>query len=489
MKHTNPSPQRQREYALYRYVKALERGDFETVMAILEQAEHDSILSQMITDISVLDAQTTSELQRSATINSTNGQDTHLVSSRNGQSPKLNHFQKDKMMTTQMSHWQEKKVIPPRSNPLASALMVILISVVVGGLLLTITTSRQSLVAPIVQPATPEPLSEIITPENIDQLVELVTIPKNGAPLSRVAFSPDSSLIAYEDHQKQIQVWNVGTQTAGQTFPAPEMLAQGRILVFSPDGKKLAANGEAEIIIWDLETAASVTLNSPLVMWQLGTFPSRMAFSADGKMFYRIMCGHSSDAEYTCDRLDVYGWDTVSGERSVYLMNPTPSKPDAFPLAAANLWVQGDANGQIIVRDLTSGATSSVLLYKGAAVALLGGSSDGTLVSVVDAVPSLKIFNVQTSNLVMESSLKDQAYAVRLMAFSPDNQLLATIGAPGDTSVQFWDVEAAAPIHSLTATDNNHLLSAAFSPDGRLLMTDSNDDSIRIWGVKAAPKL
>ena len=37
------STQRQREYALYRYVKALERGDFEGVAAVLKQAERDEV--------------------------------------------------------------------------------------------------------------------------------------------------------------------------------------------------------------------------------------------------------------------------------------------------------------------------------------------------------------------------------------------------------------------------------------------------------------
>jgi hypothetical protein len=45
--------QRAREKAVYRYTSALERGDFETVAAILAQAEIDTDLERMIVEVNV----------------------------------------------------------------------------------------------------------------------------------------------------------------------------------------------------------------------------------------------------------------------------------------------------------------------------------------------------------------------------------------------------------------------------------------------------
>lgn len=49
------SPQRARERALFLYRNALERGDFDAVMAVLKLAERDSVLLQMIEEMAELD--------------------------------------------------------------------------------------------------------------------------------------------------------------------------------------------------------------------------------------------------------------------------------------------------------------------------------------------------------------------------------------------------------------------------------------------------
>jgi hypothetical protein len=51
-KHNDePLRQRAREKAVHRYTSALEQGDFETVAAVLAQAEHDAELERMIVEV------------------------------------------------------------------------------------------------------------------------------------------------------------------------------------------------------------------------------------------------------------------------------------------------------------------------------------------------------------------------------------------------------------------------------------------------------
>jgi hypothetical protein len=40
-----------RQKALYRYSRALERGDFDTITAVLREAEHDPMLEQMLVEV------------------------------------------------------------------------------------------------------------------------------------------------------------------------------------------------------------------------------------------------------------------------------------------------------------------------------------------------------------------------------------------------------------------------------------------------------
>ena len=70
------------------------------------------------------------------------------------------------------------------------------------------------------------------------------------------------------------------------------------------------------------------------------------------------------------------------------------------------------------------------------------------------------------------------------MAFSPDGTLLAT--ASNDGTARIWDLTAGTDPHH---PGRPHRLGAgvAFSPDGTLLATASDDGTARIWDLAAAP--
>src|SRR5215211_8179611 len=80
----------------------------------------------------------------------------------------------------------------------------------------------------------------------------------------------------------------------------------------------------------------------------------------------------------------------------------------------------------------------------------------------------------------ISTQLTGHTYPVEKVAFSPDGELLAS--ASDDGTVRFWDV-GSEKSHGQPLTHTAPVWDVAFSPDGELLASASDDKTVRLWDV------
>ena len=106
---------------------------------------------------------------------------------------------------------------------------------------------------------------------------------------------------------------------------------------------------------------------------------------------------------------------------------------------------------------------------------------------------TLTLWDIATgkSRRTLTGPAETQLYA---NTFSPDARTLATGTGPGPNEgaytywVTLWDVATGKTLHKM-AGHEDAILSAAFTPDGRTLVTGSQDETLHVWNVSTGQQL
>jgi WD40 repeat protein len=189
-----------------------------------------------------------------------------------------------------------------------------------------------------------------------------------AGPVSGVAFSPDGKLLAIADNTLAVQLWLVATgkllatleidqmdKLLGGLMPLP-LLIQLQVpefvkrketfarVVFSPDGKTLAAAGpDRRIALWDVasrwERRQYSLPNETEPAWQ----GSNLAFSPDGKTLVTTSWG----------REPIRLWEVATGREIRRFEGQERIRALAFSHDGTTLTTGGDADHAALVWDVT----------------------------------------------------------------------------------------------------------------------------------------
>jgi len=298
-----------------------------------------------------------------------------------------------------------------------------------------------------------------------------------GVRVSAVAFTPDGKLLAFSAGDA-IHLYESGTGKELRRLKTPD----GGVLIFSPDGKTLAALARNQRLrLWETATGKELhqlgDANPPRTTGGFAFLSSFTApetrglgFSPDGR---QIAAASGSTVRI---------WETATGKEVPLL--------DGHRKALSAIAVSG--NGKVVV---SWGADRVIRRWDAATgrsrgtfpapprTTLAALSHDGRTIALANADNTIRLYDTDGKEL---HRMKGHASAA--LAFAPDGKVLASRGR-ADSTIRLYDVPRGAQLRQIAIQAVNNPAAGnvlviggsggppeagpglAFSPDGKLLVT------------------
>lgn len=341
-----------------------------------------------------------------------------------------------------------------------------------------------------------------------------VRLKKNTVPGEPLAFSADQRTFCtfpdkrYRPDNSRLLFCSTDTGAVQREFKITPV-RDGRFAraVFAPDGTSLAlADGGAQVRILDVRTGKDLRFFIAPVSTRDTEFTS-LCFSRDGKVLlagadsgfigrYEIASGKELPAleGHPADRvtsLEITGCGTTlvscSWDATIRRWHPLTGKPLPLPGGYASLtcasFSQDGAQvaaadlgaGRLDIWDSRTGRLRRTLQPSGAPICAVTVAPNSHLLAVGCVDGSVRLWDPGTSRLVgrLTSEGAPSPSAVRwihCLRFSPDG--LRVVAAMNQKSLVCWDIASRKRLWAVPAP---MALTAAFSPDGKLLLTGGWD--------------
>ena len=287
----------------------------------------------------------------------------------------------------------------------------------------------------------------------------LATLRGHSHPVDSLDWSPDGQTLASGSFDKSIRLWDREGRLL-RTITTD----QGEVYTvdWSPDGQKLASASlvgpsQNTIQIWDAEGTLLHTLPT---QYSGGKFLN-VGWSPDGQ----YLAGGAIDySEWQADGTLVFQHESCAHCTPAWGFGWSPD---------SSMWAIGNESGLMWVYDVAGNEVAELTNSVGN-VDLLQWSPDGQILAGANS-----LWDVAEGGFKLRTIVDLQRRLLSL-AWSPDSRFVGT-SATLRNVVRLWDTEGH---HLGDLSGHEDVIEAlAWSPDGALLASGSDDLTIRLWDV------
>lgn len=370
------------------------------------------------------------------------------------------------------------------------------------------------------QPAVPQAVGALHTALGQPQPIQILQSPLEGhtATVNRASFSPDGRFVLTAGDDGTAKIWEIGTGRVARTLAS----GSGRVAaaIWSPDGRFVATGGaDGAIRLWSASNAQI------LQTFQTGANSiASLAYSPDGRSIavgtgsgiaqiwntggagqlraFKVDIGPLSSVEYSPDGqllaiADTDGraglWASGTGLQTRALLDDPTVPLNSIAYAADGRFIAiAGFDGKARVIDAATGRQVYMLII----------SSNGPVTDIVFSPNGQSIAATGGAGTAIWTAangqvvrLLNQEYIQSSVAFSPDGRYIVTasnnidaLGRSTSNTAMIWDATGDRELPTLSG-HTDAIYAAAYSPNQRYVATASQDGTTRIWDANSGQSL